>query len=117
MSRNRLYHHGTTVFSIITDEQGKILGYIVYELHKRRFEILRMAGAVTPLVKKMLSKLTLTRRTVLTYNCPEGNLEILNNLKEKGFKAVQLLRNYFTKAKEDAIRMRFRLEKEEKVTI
>lgn len=104
---------------MVAEVGEKIVGYMVYELHSKKLEILSLAefagtGARGVLYKKLMSKLSSHRRTRICWDVLESNLKIQKELRDFGFKAVRVLRNYSQNTEEDAFRFVFRLENEAK---
>lgn len=95
----------------------KIVGYMVYELHRERIVVLNFAvdprfhrnGVGTAMVEKLKSKLSMNRRRCLALEARESNLDALNFFKSQGFRAVGLLPNYYEECNEDAVLMRYRM--------
>jgi len=84
----------------VCERGDKVLGFVVYELHKRRLEVLRLGvlpgyrrqGVATALVRKLLSKLSEHRRDRVLLDCPERALGAQLFLRTQGFKARFLRR-------------------------
>src|SRR5258708_33479709 len=99
-------------------EQGeKVVGFMIYELHKAKLHILNFAvhptcrrGAVgAQMVAKLISKLSSHRRTRITLEVRETNLAAQLFFRAQGFKAVRVLRSYYEDSGEDAFLMQYRL--------
>ncbi len=96
----------------------KIVGYMVYEMHRDRLVVLNFAtdprfqrsGVGTAMVDKLKAKLSTNpgRRTCIALEVRESNLDGLNFFKSQGFRAVKLLRDFYEECDEDAILMRYR---------
>jgi ribosomal-protein-alanine N-acetyltransferase len=86
----------------------KVVGYMIYELRKKRIHLLTMVvdeavqreGIGKDFVLKLVSKLSFHRRTRMTADVPEDNLGAQLFLKAQGFMAVKIL--------DDAYRFEYR---------
>jgi ribosomal-protein-alanine N-acetyltransferase len=99
-------------------EQGeKVVGFMIYELHKSKLHILNFAvhptcrrfGVGTQMVAKLISKLSSHRRTRITLEVRETNLAAQLFFRSQGFKAVRVLRAFYEDSGEDAFLMQYRL--------
>ncbi len=100
-------------------EQGeKVVGFMIYELHKAKLHILNFAvgpasrriGIGAQMVAKLVSKLSSHRRTRITLEVRETNLQAQLFFRAQGFKAVRVLRAYYEDTGEDAFLMEYRLD-------
>src|SRR5262249_51933647 len=99
-------------------EQGeRVLGFMIYELHKSKLHILNFAvhptcrrgGVGGQMVTKLISKLSSHRRTRITLEVRETNLAAQLFFRTQGFKAVRVLRSFYEDSGEDAFLMQYRL--------
>jgi len=99
-------------------EQGeKVVGFMIYELHKAKLHILnfavhptcRRSRVGTQMVTKLISKLSSHRRTRITLEVRETNLGAQLFFRQQGFRAVRVLRSYYEDSGEDAFLMQYRL--------
>ena len=99
-------------------EQGeKVVGFMIYELHKAKLHILnfavhptcRRARVGTQMVAKLISKLSSHRRTRITLEVRETNLDAQLFFRSQGFKAVRVLRSHYEDSGEDAFLMQYKL--------
>src|SRR5438067_7654833 len=99
-------------------EQGeKVVGFMIYELHKSKLNILnfavspssRRAGVGSQMVAKLISKLSSHRRTRITLEVRETNLIAQLFFRAQGFRAVRVLRSYYEDSGEDAFLMQYQL--------
>lgn len=97
-------------------EQGeKVVGFMVYELHKQRLHILNFAvhpdhrrtGVGGLMVSKLISKLSGHRRTRITLEIRETNLDAQLFYRDQGFKAVRVMRSYYEDTGEDAFLLHY----------
>ncbi len=96
---------------MVAEEGDKVVGYVVYTLHKIRMEIMHFAvhpdrrreGIGTVIVERLQGKLSPHRRTGLFVNVSEWNMEGQLFLRDVGFRAVTVLRGHYEDG--DAYRM------------
>lgn len=97
-------------------EQGeRVVGFMIYELHKSRLHILNFAvakgmrgrGIGRQMADKLASKLSSQRRTRITLEVRETNLPAQLFFKKVGFRATTVLRSYYEDSPEDAYVMQF----------
>ena len=103
-------------------EQGeRVVGFMIYELHKSRLHILNFAVAKgmrnrsigRQMAEKLASKLSSQRRTRITLEVRETNLPAQLFFKKVGFRATTVLRSYYEDSPEDAYVMQFQCGAEE----
>jgi [ribosomal protein S18]-alanine N-acetyltransferase len=93
----------------------RVVGFMIYELHKTRLHILnfavakgiRMRGIGRQMAEKLSSKLSSQRRTRITLEVRETNLPAQLFFKKVGFRAITVLRSYYEDSPEDAYVMQF----------
>src|SRR5712692_8588681 len=99
-------------------EQGeKVIGFMIYELHKTKLHILnfavyptcRRSGVGAQMVAKLITKLSSHRRTRITLEVRETNLTAQLFFRAQGFRAVRVLRSYYEDSGEDAFLMQHQL--------
>jgi ribosomal-protein-alanine N-acetyltransferase len=99
-------------------EQGeKVVGFMIYELHKAKLHILNFAvapncrrgGVGSQMVAKLISKLSSHRRTRITLEVRETNLGAQLFFSHEGFRAVRVLRTFYEDSGEDAFLMQYKL--------
>lgn len=99
-------------------EQGeRVVGFMIYELHKQKLHILNFAvhpryrrgGVGGQMVSKLISKLSSHRRTRITLEVRESNLQAQLFFRQQGFKGVRVLRSFYEDSGEDAYLMQYRL--------
>ena len=94
----------------------KVVGFMIYELHKSKLHILNFAvhpeyrrrQIGTQMVDKLLSKLSSHRRTRITLEVRETNLNSQLFFRDAGFRAVRVLREFYEDTAEDAYLMQYR---------
>jgi ribosomal-protein-alanine N-acetyltransferase len=102
---------------MVAEHDHKILGFMIYELHKSRLHILNFAvapevrrhGIGSQMVLRLVDKLSQQRRSEILLEVRESNLEGQLFFKTQAFKAVCVLRRHFDDTEEDAYIMQFKL--------
>ena len=92
----------------------KVVGFMIYELHKNKLHVVRMAvsqyfrreGIGSLMVRKLLSKLSKERRSRVSIYVRETNLAAQLFFSCHGFMAVSVERQWFKDTGEDAYLMR-----------
>jgi len=103
---------------MVAEHGEKVVGFMIYELHKNRLHILNFAvhpdftrrGVGEQMIRKLVSKLTPQRRTRIMLEVRETNLAAQLFFKQLGFRAISLLREFYEDTPEDAYLMQFRLD-------
>jgi ribosomal-protein-alanine N-acetyltransferase len=103
---------------MIAEHDDRVVGFMIYELHKTRLHILNFAvasryrrlGVGSQMVTKLASKLSSQRRTRITLEVRETNLAAQLFFRAQGFRAVNVLRNYYDDTPEDAYVMQYRYQ-------
>jgi len=102
---------------MISESNKNIInGYMIYELHKKRLHILNFAvdqeyrrrGIGTQMITKLQGKLSHQKRTRLLIEVRERNLPMLKFLKSQGFRATNVLRDFYEDTTEDAYLMEYK---------
>jgi ribosomal-protein-alanine N-acetyltransferase len=97
-------------------EQGEtVVGFMVYGLHKPRLNILnfavdpryRRAGVGSQMVARLVGKLSEHGRTSITLEIRDSNLPAQLFFKDRGFRAVDILRRYYDDSGDDAYVMEY----------
>ncbi|WP_146589794.1 ribosomal protein S18-alanine N-acetyltransferase [Posidoniimonas polymericola] len=97
-------------------EQGeRVVAFMIYELHKTRLHILNFAvapelrrhGVGQQMVEKLVSKLSSQRRTRISLEVRETNLEAQLFFKHSSFRATSVLRDFYDDSTEDAYLMQY----------
>lgn len=95
--------------------QSHVVGFMIYELHKTRLHILNFAvdpqwrnqGVGSTMAGKLISKLSGQRRTEISLEVRETNLDAQLFFSRMGFRAESVLRSYYEDSDEDAYLMRY----------
>ena len=100
---------------MVAEHQDRVVGFMIYELHKSRLHVLnfavapdaRRSGVGAQMVAKLVAKLSSHRRGKVTLAVRERNLDAQVFFKTQGFRATRVLRNYYEDSGEDAFLMEF----------
>jgi ribosomal-protein-alanine N-acetyltransferase len=101
---------------MVAEHEDRVVGFMIYELHKTRLHVLNFAvnddyrrrGIGQQMVAKLISKLSLERRTRIVLEVRETNLAAQLFFRALGFRAVSVLRDYYDDTPEDAYLMQYR---------
>jgi len=100
---------------MVAERDGRIVGFMIYELHKQRLRLLNFAVAAdarrirvgTQMVRRLIDKLSQQRRREIMLEVRETNLAAQLFFKDMGFLALGVLRDRYDDTTEDAYLMRF----------
>lgn len=100
---------------MVAEQGDRVVGFMIYELHKTRLHILNFAvsphyrrrGIGSQMVQKLVGKLSSQRRTDISLEVRETNLEAQLFFRETGFRATEVLRDFYEDSPEDAYVMQF----------
>jgi len=103
---------------MVAEHGERVVGFMIYELHKTRLHILNFAVSENArhrsighqMADKLISKLSSQRRTRVTLEVRETNLQAQLFFKSVGFRATSVLRSFYEDSPEDAYLMQFRHE-------
>jgi ribosomal-protein-alanine N-acetyltransferase len=106
---------------MVAEHGERVVGFMIYELHKTRLHILNFAvsgtfrsrGVGRQMAEKLVSKLSSQRRTNITLEVRETNLTAQLFFREVGFRAVSVLRDYYEDSPEDAYVMNYQCDSDE----
>jgi ribosomal-protein-alanine N-acetyltransferase len=101
---------------MVAEHGEKVVGFMIYELHKNKLHILNFAVHPTwrrlsvgsQMVAKLISKLSSHRRTRITLEVRETNLVAQLFFRKQEFRAVRVLRAFYEDSGEDAFLMEYR---------
>ena len=110
---------------MVAEHDERVVGFMIYELHKNRLHILNFAvakdarrrGIGAQMISKLVSKLSHQRRTRILLEVRETNLAAQMFFKTAEFKAVSVLRDFYDDTTEDAYLMQYRHQAEEQEVI
>ncbi|MFO0936409.1 MAG: ribosomal protein S18-alanine N-acetyltransferase [Gemmataceae bacterium] len=106
---------------MVAEQGDRIVGFMIYELHKNKLNVLNFAvaphvrrmGVGSQMCQKLLAKLQSHRRGKVTLAVRESNLPAQLFFKEHGFRANKVLKAYYEDSGEDAFSMEYRLNGED----
>lgn len=106
---------------MVAERDHEIVGFMIYELHKSRLNILNFAvsadhrrhGVGSQMVLRLIDKLSQQRRKEILLEVRERNLDAQMFFKQQSFRAVRVLRSHYDDTSEDAYIMQFRLDRGE----
>jgi ribosomal-protein-alanine N-acetyltransferase len=101
---------------MVAEIDNKVVCYMIYELHKNRLHLLRLAvdpahqrqKVGSAMVAKLRSKLSYDQRNRIMLEVRESNLAGQMFFRSQGFKAIQILRGFYGDTREDAYLMQLR---------
>ena len=105
---------------MVAKHDDRVVGFMVYELHKGRIHVLNFAvapsyrrrGVGSRMVTYLIAKLSTKRRSRIVLEVRETNLPAQLFFRENGFRAVTVLRAYYDDTPEDAYLMQYRYRPE-----
>ncbi|MEX0936341.1 MAG: ribosomal protein S18-alanine N-acetyltransferase [Pirellulales bacterium] len=100
---------------MVAEYDDRVVGFMIYELHKSRLHILNFAvadafrhrGVGGQMNHKLVSKLSTGRRAKVTLEVRETNLAAQLFFRQCGYRAVTVLREYYDDTPEDAYLMQY----------
>jgi len=101
---------------MVAERNEEVVGYMVYELHKTRIELLNFAvrarsqrlGVGSALIEKLKSKLVYERRNKISLELRERNLDGQLFFRQAGFLCTSILHGWYAVEEESvAYRMQF----------
>ena len=101
---------------MVAEMAGEIVGFMIYELHKTRLHVLnfcvapryRRHGVGLRMAQKLIGKLSTQRRTRIVLEVRETNLAAQLFFRQLGFRAVNVLHDFYDDTTEDAYLMQYR---------
>lgn len=101
---------------MVAEHSERVLGFMIYELHKNRLHILNFAvheqsrrrRVGTQMVRKLASKLSSERRSRIMLEIRETNVAAQLFFRACGFRAISVLRAFYDDTPEDAYLMQYR---------
>jgi len=100
---------------MVAEHAERVVGFMIYELHKTRLHILnfsvaaeiRRRGVGKQMIDKLVGKLSSQRRTRISLEVRETNLDAQVFFRQNGFRATSVLRSFYDDSPEDAYVMQF----------
>jgi len=108
---------GRNLISMVAEYDDRIVGFMVYELFKRRIYVLKFAtasnwrrrGVGSQMLSELKRKLTPQRRTRIALEVRETNLPAQLFFQTLGFRAVSVLRDFYEDTHEDAFAFQYKV--------
>ena len=105
---------------MVADYEDRVVGSMIYELHKSRIHVLNFAvapefrrcGVGSQMLAKLTAKLSTQHRSRIILEVRETNLPAQLFFRENGFRAVSVLHSYYADTPEDAYIMQYRYRPE-----
>lgn len=102
---------------LVAEVAGEVVGFMIYEFTKRRINLLNLGIRKdarnryigSQLVRKLIRKLNRNGRTRISFTVRERNLTAQLFFKSLGFKAVEILHQFYEDAREDAYIMEYHI--------
>lgn len=102
---------------LVAETESRVVGFMIYELHKSHLEILNFAvasehrrqGVGRQMIDKLVSKLSQQHRSEISLDVRETNLAAQLFFSNQNFRAIRILKNHYFDTDEDAYRMAFQL--------
>ncbi len=109
---------------MVAESNQRIVGFMVYELHKNRLHILNLAvdydfrkmsvgRQMIDKLKRKLSFVSFDRRARIMLELRETNVDGCMFVKSQGFRAVRIMRDFYKDIAEDAYLFQFKHEADE----
>ncbi len=103
---------------MVAEHGERVVGFMIYELHKSRLQILNFAvnpeyrrqGVGAQMVAKLVGKLSSHRRTRITLNIRETNLQAQLFYRAQAFRASGVVREHYEDTCEDAYVMQYHFD-------
>ena len=100
---------------MVAEYEERVVGFMIYELHKSRLHILNFAvandcrrhGIGRQMIEKLIGKLSAQRRNRIMLEVRETNLPAQLFFRSVGFRATSVLRDFYQDTTEDAYMMQF----------
>ena len=110
---------------MVAEHGERVVGFMIYELHKTRLHILNFAvasdvrrrGVGRQMIDKLVGKLSSQRRTRITLEVRETNLPAQLFFRAQRLPATSVLRDFYDDSPEDAYLMQFCYQPEESAMI
>jgi ribosomal-protein-alanine N-acetyltransferase len=110
---------------MVAEYEDRVVGAMVYELHKSRIHVLnfavapefRRSGVGSQMLAKLTAKLSTQRRSRIILEVRETNLAAQLFFRENGFRAVSVLHGYYADTPEDAYIMQYRYRSEHQTAV
>ena len=106
------------VIGMVAEHDDELVGFMIYELPKNRIHILNFAvrencrrlGVGSEMIAKLAGKLAYERRDRIMVEVRETNVPAQLFFRDRGFRAVSVLRDFYDDTNEDAYLMQYRYQ-------
>ncbi len=106
---------------MVAEYGERVVGFMIYELHKNKLHVLDFAthpefrhqGVGRQMIAKLVGKLSSHRRTRIILHVRESNLVGQLFYKSQGFRATEVVREFYSDTSEDGYLMQFVVEDEQ----
>lgn len=103
---------------MVAEHDNNVVGFMIYELHKSRLNILNFAvdpnfrrkGVGNQMINRLIDKLSQQRRNEILLEVRERNLEAQLFFRRFEFRAISVIRSHYDDTDEDAYLMQFMLD-------
>lgn len=103
---------------MVAEFDGEVVGYMIYELHKSRLDLLTFGvdpayarrGVGSGMIDKLKSKLSVDRREKIAARVADSNLDANSFFRSQGFKAVRVFRGVDLNTGGDEFQMEFKIK-------
>lgn len=110
------------VVGMVSEDAAGVVGYMVYELHANRIELVNFAvgqkfrrqGIGQAMIERLKEKLQHSRRERIVTCVRERNLAAQQFFRACGFRCVELVRNCYEQTHEDGLRFVFPGDREKR---
>ncbi len=100
---------------MVAEHEERVIGFMIYELHKDHLHILNFAvheffrrrGVGSTMMSKLVNKLSHQRRTKISLEVRETNLDAQLFFRGLGYRATCVLRDFYEDTTEDAYLMQY----------
>jgi ribosomal-protein-alanine N-acetyltransferase len=101
---------------MVAEVDERVVGFKIYELHKHRYHLVNIAvhdsfrrrGVGRQLAERFVGKLDGERRDHITLEVSESNLNAQLFFRSLGFRATDIVRNFYADTDDDAYFMEYR---------
>ena len=100
---------------MVAEVDDRVVGYMIYELHKIRLHVINFAvdptyrnkDVGTKMIQKLIDKLSYGRRTRIMLEIQDSNLGGQMFFATNGFKAVSVIKGFYEQGDSDAYLMQY----------
>lgn len=104
------------VIGMVTEYDGEVVGYMIYEFHDNRFHLLNIAvardlqwrGIGRQMIEKLKNRVEVQGRKRILCEVRETNTAAQFFFKSCGFRSIRILKDYYEDSEDDAYLFQFR---------